>query len=59
MPGTDRAIEEQSQEDGGKLADRVPVNVFENVSAGETLGIWGIDRGDNLSPLSSCRLESI
>ncbi|KAH7379012.1 hypothetical protein BKA64DRAFT_687099 [Cadophora sp. MPI-SDFR-AT-0126] len=34
MPGTDEATEEQGQE-GGRMADRVPVNVFENVSAGE------------------------
>ena len=34
MPGTDEAIEEQGQE-GGRLTDRMPVNVFENVSAGE------------------------
>ena len=34
MPGTDEAIEEQGQE-GGRMTDRVPVNVFENVLAGE------------------------
>ena len=34
IPGTDEAIKEQGQE-GGRMADRVPVNVFENVLAGE------------------------
>jgi len=34
MPDTDGAIEEHGQE-GCRLADRMPVNVFENISAGE------------------------